>query len=719
LRPRSLLRIRGKPSRALATIIKSLAGGAAIVVMVLLYPSQDARPPLILKEGSIARRDVLAPFTFTVYKNEEQLEDERKEAADRVAPSFDLVARPGADSLLTAYVDSAGAILATGGTADSLAVLRPRVSRSSLEALAAPSGTDVLTLAEGLISPLLRLRIVGDRDAVEGHDHVLVLAGADPEAIPSDSLHALQDLLESLVARARERLAEDEAAVAAALELGRAFLGPNLFYNSQDTERRRQRAAAEVSEVKGSILEKEAIVEAHRRVTADDVDELASLAQEMARREGRGSASQAIAQGFGNVFLVLLAAGVLVSYLVVYRRRVLERTSHVLIIAGLVVAVVASGKALGNVHPAAVPLPAAAMLVSMLFGSGLALAFSLVCSLLVSSHFGYDFWALLLPLVGGITAAYAVRRVRHRWRFYVALAVIAATVSLGVVTMNFVLVGSSKDVLIGVLWAVANAAGSSFFVMGTLPLFEALSGLATDLSLLELSDLNRPLLRRLALEAPGTYHHSLLVGSLSEAGARAVGGNELLARVASYYHDIGKIAKAEYFVENLRGQRNPHEKLSPNMSALIIVAHIKEGLEIARKARLPKLIRDIIPQHHGTGPISFFYQKALALDPDTTLKEHDFSYPGPKPKSKEAGIIMLADSVESATRTLAEPSVTRLKGMTKKVIQLKLEREQLDECDLTFRDLNCIEESFVSVLAGVFHSRVEYPETAGESRRQV
>ena len=341
LRPRSLFRILRRPSRALVSVVKLMAGVGAIVIMVLLYPSQDARPPLILKEGSIARRDVLAPFTFTVYKNEEQLADERREAADRVAPSFDSVARPDAENLLAAYVDSAASILTAGGTADSLAVLRPRVSRNTLEALAAPSGIDVLTVAEVLISPLFQLQVVGDREAVAGHDRVLVLAEGSPREVPSDSLHALNDLLEALVEEARERLDGDEAAVAAALELGRAFLGPNLFYNSQDTERRREQAAAEVSEVKGSILEKEAIVEAHRRVTADDVDELASLAQEMARREGRGSARQVVAQRLGNVFLVLLAAGVLISYLVVYRKRVLERTSHVLIIATLVVAVVA------------------------------------------------------------------------------------------------------------------------------------------------------------------------------------------------------------------------------------------------------------------------------------------------------------------------------------------------------------------------------------------
>jgi putative nucleotidyltransferase with HDIG domain len=707
-----------KHAAVVAAVVKVLLGAAAMAALVALYPLGRARSSLALKEGSIARGDVLAPFTYTVYKSESQLQRERKEAAQRVPPSFDLVYRADRDSLLAAYLTTVRGSLARSAEADSLTALRPRLSRNALEVLAGPEGTDLLDLSQVAIPPLLQLLVVENEDAVAGHRHILLLAGGEPTEVPADSLHTVDELLGSVVAKAREVFPEDEPSVAAVQELARAFLGPNLFYNRQDTQRRRQQAESEVSEVKGTILEGEAIVVAHRRVGPDDVDELASLAREMARREGRGWAKQAVGQRFGHVLVVLLSIGVLGSYLAVFQRRTLQRTSHVAILAALMVAVVSSGKTLAAVHPAAVPLPAASMLVSMLFGSGLALAFSLVCSLLVSTHFAFDYWALLLPLIGGITAAYAVRRVRHRWRFYVALAVIAGALSLGVGTMTLTLLGSGRDLLVGILWAVANAAGSSFFVMGTLPLFESISGLATDLTLLELSDLNRPLLRRLALEAPGTYHHSLLVGSLSEAGARAIGANELLARVASYYHDIGKIAKPAYFVENLRQQRNPHQRLSPKMSALIIVAHIKEGLEIARKARLPKLIRDIIPEHHGTGPISFFYQKALQLDPGTTLTEHDFSYPGPKPRSREAGIIMLADSAESATRTLNEPSVSRIKGMTKKVIQLKLEREQLDQCDLTFRDLNRIEESFVSVLAGVFHGRVEYPETTTEARKQ-
>ncbi len=716
-RPRRLFRKR-RPTKPVARVMKIVAAFAAVLIMVVIYPSRGSRAPIILKEGSIAARDVLAPFTFTVHKNQEQLQRERREAADRVAPSFDLVFRADLDSLLSAYVDSASALLSRGGNADSLAALRPRLSRNALDVLVGERGPKVLEQANELVSPMLQLRVVESWDRVAGHSQVVCLFQDGQEQVPADSLHTLPDLLKSIATRAREELGDDEALVGAMQELARAFLGPNLFYNSRDTERRKQEAASTVSEVKGSILEGEAIVEAHRRVTQDDVDELASLAREAAAREGSGEGTQALGQQLGNLLLVLLSVGILASYLVVFRRSVLERVSHVLIVAALLVAVVASARVLAAVHPAAVPLPVAAMLISMLFGSGLALAFSLVASLLVSSHFAFDYWALLIPLAGGFTAAYAVRHVRHRWRFYVALAVIAAVLSLGVVTMNLKLLGSGRNVLVGILWAIANATASSFLVMGTLPLFEMLSGLATDLSLLELSDLNRPLLRRLALEAPGSYHHSLLVGNLAEEAARAVGANDLLARVASYYHDIGKIAKPEYFVENLRGQRNPHGKLTPKMSALIIVAHIKEGMEIARKARIPKLIRDIIPQHHGTGPISFFYQKALELDPETTLTEQDFSYPGPKPQSKEAGIIMLADSVESATRTLNEPTVSRLRGMIRKVIETKLERGQFDECRLTFSDLTRIEESFVSVLAGVFHSRIEYPETAQTGKKQ-
>jgi hypothetical protein len=243
-----------------------------------------------------------------------------------------------------------------------------------------------------------------------------------------------------------------------------------------------------------------------------------------------------------------------------------------------------------------------------------------------------------------------------------------------------------------------------------LPIFEFLFKITTDLTLLELSDLNRPLLKKMVLNAPGTYHHSLIVGNLAEAASDAIGANSLLARVGAYYHDIGKIEKAEYFSENETGHKSPHEKLAPSMSALIIQSHIKDGIELAKKHNLNKTIIDFIAQHHGTGLIYYFYQRALEkIGDDEKLKEEAFRYPGPKPQTKEAAIILLADAVEASSRTLNDPTPSRIKGLVQKIINNKFIDNQLDECDLTLKDLNKIAAAFVRTLTGIFHTRVEYP----------
>jgi putative nucleotidyltransferase with HDIG domain len=240
-------------------------------------------------------------------------------------------------------------------------------------------------------------------------------------------------------------------------------------------------------------------------------------------------------------------------------------------------------------------------------------------------------------------------------------------------------------------------------------------GFTTDIKLLELSSLDQPVLRDLMVNAPGTYHHSVVVSNMVEATAESIQANPLLAKVSAYYHDIGKITKPLYFVENQMKGENRHEKLAPSMSSLILISHVKDGVELAKKHRLGREIIDIIQQHHGTGLISFFYQKAKDQNgrkgaKTVPVKEQDYRYPGPKPQTKEAGLVLLADAVEAASRTLGEPTPARIKGMVQKIINNLFSDGQLDECELTLKDLNQIAMSFTKTLSGIFHSRIDYPE---------
>ncbi|MBN1895821.1 HDIG domain-containing protein, partial [bacterium] len=245
---------------------------------------------------------------------------------------------------------------------------------------------------------------------------------------------------------------------------------------------------------------------------------------------------------------------------------------------------------------------------------------------------------------------------------------------------------------------------------GFIAMVESTFDIATDFALLELSNLNHPLMKRFSIEASGTYHHSVLVGNLAEAAAQAVGANSLLARVGSLYHDIGKIEKPEYFMENQIGNENPHKKLAPSMSALILGNHVKKGIELAEKHGIPTAVRDIMVQHHGRTVMSFFYQKAVSKQGEDAVKEEDFRYPGPLPQTKEAAIVMLADAVEASTRSIKDPSPGRIKGVIEDIVQERFQSGELNESPITLRDLEKIKESFLISLAGLFHTRLEYPD---------
>ena len=256
--------------------------------------------------------------------------------------------------------------------------------------------------------------------------------------------------------------------------------------------------------------------------------------------------------------------------------------------------------------------------------------------------------------------------------------------------------------------------GSTLLALGILPIAETFTGITTNQTLLELTDLNRPLLRKLSLEAPGTYAHSINVANLAEAAARAIGANSLLVRVGVYYHDIGKLKKPHFFVENQPRGLNPHDKLKPTNSAAIVREHVLEGLEMADDAKLPPEVAAFITEHHGTQRIGFFYEKAKELEPDAKLEVSDFTYPGPKPQSKETAIVLLADSVESAARTLQDPTPENITELVDRIVGAKLADRQLDQAPLTLRELNTIKEQFVKVLSGMYHHRLDYPTAEGE-----
>ena len=362
-------------------------------------------------------------------------------------------------------------------------------------------------------------------------------------------------------------------------------------------------------------------------------------------------------------------------------------------------------------------IPISAMLIAMLMDKELAIISSIIISVLATVVAGRTLPYMMVNLFGSIIAIQSITGILHRWEFYRSGLLIGAANVLAIVMVNLLKIASPelifwKVVMYQALGGIVSGFGCAIAVSICLPVTERLFDIATDIRLLELSDLNHPLLKRMITEAPGTYHHSMVVSNMAEDAAFTIGANALLAKVGGYFHDIGKITKPVYFVENAwYKEKSKHEKLLPTMSNLVITAHVKDGTVLAKKYKLPRSVADIIREHHGTSLVYYFYKQAeiSSARNGAVVSEADFRYPGPKPRTKEAGIILLADAIEAASKTLVKPTPAKIEELVKGIVGEKVKDGQLDECGLTLKDLKIIRNRFAHILTGILHKRVEYP----------
>jgi len=361
-----------------------------------------------------------------------------------------------------------------------------------------------------------------------------------------------------------------------------------------------------------------------------------------------------------------------------------------------------------------IPFCFGAMLTQSILGSRVALLTAITLSLMVGVYFPASHLLVPYVLVTSLVSIISLQRSRTRSAFVKAglhVALLSIPFALGSIVLGQD--SSSSEILLRVLAGLLGGVVAAFLVSGVTPILESLGGYVTDMRLLEMATLDHPLLKDLSVQAPGTWNHSMVIGMMVESAADSIGANPVLARVGAYFHDIGKTKKPLYFVENQGSGENPHSKLSPSMSALIIKQHVKDGIELARKYRLPDSLVDMIPQHHGTGVIEYFYEKAVKeAEEGTEVDQGNYTYPGPKPQTREAGILMLADGIEAAARTLSDPTTDRLQGLVQKMINKTFSSGQLNECDLTLRDLHLIAKSFTRVLTAIYHHRIAYAEPA-------
>ncbi|MFN2431776.1 MAG: HD family phosphohydrolase [Gemmatimonadota bacterium] len=707
----------------------AIFAGLAVLTLVL-FPARSVGPLPQLQAGMIAPEDVIAPFDFQVAKTAVELERDRATAAITVPRVYRFVPADSAGRAIEEYLEKVARIAAAvqSDTAGSPAPPAGSTLTSEIDSF----GGQRLGLARGEVAALQQpafrdsVRALLESATRAAHEDVWLLTPDMLAEIQGTQVTVLQDSVEVSVLRRDLRLPEaaiEGAAFREALadaspqaravvgKLAEVLLPSNLAFLPLETEARRTLARAEVAEVKGEVLSGELIVGAHMRVTPDQEEKLRSLAQELDRRRETVTAEE-VKPLLGHFLFSAIVLSLLLLYLYLYRPDIFDSLASFLLVSlGL-------GMLLGFsslvYHLEALPIflvPAAflTILLAILFDGRFALVVSVIFAVLLFGQGDYGPDGLFLVLMGGVGGALSVRVLRQRHQFYETMLVVGVANLLAVATLSLMYLWPLDATFAALGWGALNAVVSGLLAMGLLPLFETVFHRTTDITLLELSDLNRPLLKKMSIEAPGTYHHSIMVGNLAEAAAEGIGANSLLARVGCYYHDIGKLRKPAYFAENQRRGMNPHDRLKPRMSALIIINHVKEGIEMAREARLPESVVDFIREHHGTTTISFFVDKARKLDPSAEINLADYSYPGPKPRSKETAIAMLADNVEAISRVLVDPTPSRVRNLVDRLVKRKIEERQLDDANLTFRELTIIQDKFTNLLLGIFHTRPEYP----------
>lgn len=522
--------------------------------------------------------------------------------------------------------------------------------------------------------------------------------------LPSDLNSAREDLRQSAM---ELDISRDKRLILA--DLGESVIAANMFLNQEATANRRQEAISEVEAVEKTVRQGEIIVRKGDVVTEADI--------EILERLGLQKGGINYYNISGRILISLILVLLLGFYFYKYQPAIWSDNSKLLLIELLIFSVVVLAKILTLFQNPfvnyMVPTAMASILLTILISSDTALITTLFISLLIAPIYDMNFNIVLTSFLAGLIGIFSVSKVKERGD------IIRAGLNVSFILVFLIgglsLLQQNQD-WSNLIWSVGGGIINGLLVgvlaNGLLPYLEDLFDMTSSVKLLELSNPSQPILKRMLVEAPGTYHHSIIVGNLAETAAEDVGADSLLARAAAYYHDIGKLKRPYFFSDNQFGGENPHDKTSPNLSALIIKSHVKDGVELAEENGLPSKIIDIIKQHHGTNLISYFYQQALQDNKHDDIEKKDFRYDGPKPQSREAAIIMLADITEAAIRSknFNKNNHDRIEGFVRGLVKDKLIENQLDQSNLTLTDLDTIVKSFVKVLTGIYHQRVEYPD---------
>ncbi|MFA6618759.1 MAG: HDIG domain-containing metalloprotein [Candidatus Neomarinimicrobiota bacterium] len=708
--------------------------------------------------GDITRMDIIAPDDFDILKPEAAIKKERDEAIKKLAFVFSedqsvknqqiertevfFQMAKNLEERYTKYKNSQTTLRIERFTTDDLQALNQSVrtdsnaymavvnamqEQFSIHAMESPF-TEIYMPTEGQKIPLdtLRMNFIA---------HLSTLFESGVTDIPLDSIRSTQISLRqeniekpasvknifdlaTATDQLTENLSKDYDLHTQKLLISRIahlLMKPNLIYDKERTSSRQQQAFNRIPQVAGKVYKDEKIVGANTLITPEIYQKLHSLKYFEEKNKENLQGFSSFISAFGDLLVISMLFMIFVLFLLIYDKSIFWNIKRFLLLMICLAISLGLGIAVALLSPAQmilVPLGITAMLLMIFFDKRIALMGSTTILLVLAYIMGGSFRFILMHAFPVVMAVVSLKNSRTRENVLRPLFFLVAGYFISVSAINIASLEGFSTWLTMMGLAMANAIVSVLVANGLMMLIEKVFGTTTSLSLLELSDMNKPLLKRLSLEAPGTFNHSIVVGNLLEAAAERIGADSLLARVGAYYHDIGKLSKTEYFVENQQGGENKLDNLKPHMAAKVIISHVRNGLELAEKEKLPEEIKDFIATHHGTMLVDYFYQKALSEAKETgdTVHESEYRYPGPKPQTKESALLMIVEASEAAVRSLPKPTPRNIETKISEVISKRLNSGQFDECPLRFADLTKIKDAIYPLLVGLYHERIPYPD---------
>ena len=703
--------------------IKILIFLVTVVLLVLMFPRGESLDSEVAVGTIWTKPDLIATTSFEILKDPKVYEAEKRKAAQKVYPIF--IQRDENKCLkdLNYFLDSLQTIFKALPDSDYSKIILPLsqnsmqyvgnlLKRSNLFSSDKRNFKQFGSEIKSALNSVCKKGVLNLSYKQIGRDTISVKKDKYLTDIPTKTFYDIESARQKLKTLLTKQFDNDSSAVSAAYEIASKFVYPTLRYSETLTARARQAAMDKVPRNLGIVNENERIVSKHDRITPEIKLKIDSY--RIAKGEGK-SFIESVLEYLGKTFHVLMILLLFGLYLFMSRKKIYENNKYLFLISLIILITSFSACLIQFIDiktsiDLLVLVPVGSLLLTIIFDSRVAFFGTVTIALLIGGLRGNDYIITLSHIVAGGFAVYISRNITTRNNIFKAFFYILGGYVLAILAFGFERFLSIEEILIEVSFAATNALISPVLAFGLLFLIEKFFKISTDLTFLELSDLNNPLLRELSQKAPGTFNHSLVLGTMVEEAASLIRANSLLARVGAYYHDIGKTYYPEAFVENQFDGKNIHDKLKPEQSAEIIIQHVEKGIELAKEHGLPQEIIDFIPMHHGTLLVSYFYEKAKKLYGEENVNEEDFRYKGPKPNTKETGLLMLADACESAVRAMDEIEPSKVENLVSNLIEFRLRDGQLDDTPLNFKDIKIIKDTFVKVLLNQHHRRVRYPQ---------